>query len=390
MVQGLSNADLSRLWLLRGRHTTKQAVEKAIHYGLPLWPEAVHMARSYHRAKKDLAGGKYYIIGSEFTETEYDSPYCYRELGRYPEDWEKRNNYQKAIEELEKLEFSKENSSGVNAYDVSARACFENDKNKHIELLLGGVSAVELENLQSERNSLDICQISDDAISECEVEDGSCRSNPDLVRCQRQDLSQILIHDKADVFKEKTGRKELCSERETVNDIDRGPNKVCQARNEESMNHGSTNASSLKQESTTVKRNVKDFTLKRLDFSACEEKLHRMCEEQFLRPRSPIRSFAQILPKEEWIYHYAMSRNDENAPTTAQGDTSVSATSEEEDVKLSSEKVVEGIKQAVASEDSSEESEELCADSIPRVLDGSVSVEEKPKRSFVYPFDGEI
>uniref|UniRef100_A0A0K0DQB3 Mitotic checkpoint serine/threonine-protein kinase BUB1 n=1 Tax=Angiostrongylus cantonensis TaxID=6313 RepID=A0A0K0DQB3_ANGCA len=375
-------------------------VEKAIHYGLPLWPEAVHMARSYHRAKKDLAGGKYYIIGSEFTETEFDSPYSYRELGRYPEDWEKRNKYQKAIEELEKLEFSKD-SSGVNAHgdasslfrslskslkDASARACFENDKSKHIALLLGGVSAGELEILQSERNSLDICQISDDAVSECEVEDGSCRSDHDLLRCQRQDLSQILIHDKVDEFEEKTERKELCSERETAYDIDRGPNKPCQGRNEESMDHGSANASNLKQQSTTVKRNVKNFTLKRLDFSAYEEKLHRMCEENYLRPCSPVRSFARILPKEEWIYHYAMSRNEKNAPTTAQRDTSMSATSEEEDVKHSSEKV-EGIKQAIASEDNSEESEELCADSIPKVLDGSVSVEEKPKRSFVYPFD---
>ncbi|KJH40744.1 hypothetical protein DICVIV_13290, partial [Dictyocaulus viviparus] len=46
MTQDLSPADLSKLWLLRDRHTTKEAVEKAIYYGLPLWPEAVNLARA--------------------------------------------------------------------------------------------------------------------------------------------------------------------------------------------------------------------------------------------------------------------------------------------------------------------------------------------------------
>lgn len=43
--------------------------------------------------------------------------------------------------------------------EVAARVRFETDKNKHIELLLGGVSSTEFENLQSDRGSLDVCQV---------------------------------------------------------------------------------------------------------------------------------------------------------------------------------------------------------------------------------------
>lgn len=85
MVKDLSPAQLSTLWLLHDRHTNRHAVsgvqwtifdstffyisnknallhisiqvEKAIELGLPLWKEAVHLARACHRSNMDLAGG---------------------------------------------------------------------------------------------------------------------------------------------------------------------------------------------------------------------------------------------------------------------------------------------------------------------------------------------
>lgn len=40
-----------------------------------------------------------------------------------------------------------------------AKNLFESDRNKHIQLLLGGVSSTELENFQSEKSSLEICEV---------------------------------------------------------------------------------------------------------------------------------------------------------------------------------------------------------------------------------------
>ncbi|VDK63906.1 unnamed protein product, partial [Cylicostephanus goldi] len=81
MVKQLSPSELSTLWLLHDRHTTRQAVEKAIELGLPLWPEAVHLARACHRSNMDLAGGAYYVVGSDFVDNEDSSQYDYHELG---------------------------------------------------------------------------------------------------------------------------------------------------------------------------------------------------------------------------------------------------------------------------------------------------------------------
>ncbi|ETN68336.1 hypothetical protein NECAME_15875 [Necator americanus] len=44
---------------------------------------------------------------------------------------------------------------------------FKNDKNKHIQLLLEGISSRELDNLNSEQSSLEVCEISDDDESLC-------------------------------------------------------------------------------------------------------------------------------------------------------------------------------------------------------------------------------
>ncbi|KAJ1370412.1 hypothetical protein KIN20_032127 [Parelaphostrongylus tenuis] len=400
-------AELSRLWLLHGRHTTVRDVKEAIKYGLPLWPEAVRIARAYHRAKKDLVGGKYYIVGSDFVETEPDSPYHYHELGRYPDHWEIRNLYQKHFEEemqghskhsstigagsdalsphhlLSKTILSKTRDSNASP-DVCARAHFETDKNKHIELLLGGVSAHELDNLQSERNSLDICQISDDGNSECENRLGSSSNTSSRLDCDRQVLSQTQIHDKPDLSEAKSGEEEICSERETSEDVDKGSNKTCQATKEECIDHRPANAVK-ESEPTIVKRKGKDFTLKPIDLSESDEKLFRLCEEKFSRPCLPLRKIGPILPKEEWIREYAKSLNIDYAPKTIQPDISVRDTSEEENTKVNSEKVVEETDQAVLAKEDSEKNGQFCVDALS--LDGNISVKEKPKRCFVYPFD---
>lgn len=44
----------------------KERRGKAILLELPLWQEAVNLARAYHRSNKDLAGGKWYVLGSDF------------------------------------------------------------------------------------------------------------------------------------------------------------------------------------------------------------------------------------------------------------------------------------------------------------------------------------
>ncbi|KAJ1360673.1 hypothetical protein KIN20_019701, partial [Parelaphostrongylus tenuis] len=382
-------------------------VEEAIELGLPLWPEAVRIARAYHRAKKDLVGGKYYIVGSDFVENEPDSPYSYHELGRYPEHWDRRNLYQKLFGEekqghsehsstfgagsdapsqhhlLSKTIWSKTCDNNASP-DVCARAHFETDKNKHIELLLGGVSARELDYLQSECNSLDICQISDDGNSKCENRIGSSPNTLNFVDCERQVLSETQIHGIPDLSEAKSGEEEICSERESLEDVDKGSSNTCQANEKDCTDHRPTNA--VKEpEPTTVKRKGKDFTLKPVDLSEYDQKLFRLCEERFSRPRFPIRKIGPILPKEEWIREYARCLNEDNAPKTIQSDISVRDTSEEENTKVNSEKVVEGTAQAIVAEEDSEKNGQFCVDSVS--IDRSISVEEKPKRCFVYSFD---
>ncbi|EPB70547.1 hypothetical protein ANCCEY_10356 [Ancylostoma ceylanicum] len=133
-------------------------VEKAIELGLPLWKEAVHLARACHRSNMDLAGGAYYVVGSDFIDNEDSSQYAYHELGRYPDviACDLSQNHQ-----------SERLNCDISAAVDDATNPFESDRNKHIQLLLGGVSSTELENFQSEKSSLEICEISDDNESIC-------------------------------------------------------------------------------------------------------------------------------------------------------------------------------------------------------------------------------
>ncbi|EYB88403.1 hypothetical protein Y032_0248g98 [Ancylostoma ceylanicum] len=178
MVKDLSPAQLSALWLLHDRHTTRHAVEKAIELGLPLWKEAVHLARACHRSNMDLAGGAYYVVGSDFIDNEDSSQYAYHELGRYPDviacDLSQNHQSERLNCDIsagcllypstsrEELAHS---SASISVDDATNP--FESDRNKHIQLLLGGVSSTELENFQSEKSSLEICEISDDNESIC-------------------------------------------------------------------------------------------------------------------------------------------------------------------------------------------------------------------------------
>ncbi|KAJ1356628.1 hypothetical protein KIN20_014362, partial [Parelaphostrongylus tenuis] len=228
--------------------------------------------------------------------------------------------------------------------DVCARARFENDENKHTEMLLGGLSAREFDNLQSERNSLDICQISDDGNSEWDNRAGSSHNTLNLLDCERQALCETQIHDKPDLSEAKSGEEERCSKRETLEDLDKGSSNTCQAIKEECVDSRSTNA--VKEpEPTTVKRKRKDFTLEPIDLSEFNEKLLRLCEEKFSRPRPPIRKIGPILPREEWIREYVRNLNENKAPKTIQLDILVRDTSEEKNTKVNSDKVVKGTDQ---------------------------------------------
>lgn len=120
-----------------------------------------------------------------FVETEINSEYTYHELGRYPlDEWLEAQKAKSAgvvnsEKECSRVEDKRQGLAPVEEpskvavsedAEVAARVRFETDKNKHIELLLGGVSSTEFENLQSDRGSLDVCQISEDGGSECEAE----------------------------------------------------------------------------------------------------------------------------------------------------------------------------------------------------------------------------
>ncbi|RCN25735.1 hypothetical protein ANCCAN_28550 [Ancylostoma caninum] len=244
MVKDLSPAQLSTLWLLHDRHTTRHAVEKAIELGLPLWKEAVHLARACHRSNMDLAGGAYYVVGSDFVDNEDSSQYAYHELGRYPDviacnlsrkDQNERFNSDIGTGCLLYPSTSREDllhSSAsmcrdsynsveylfsridINVLAVDdAKNPFESDRSKHIQLLLGGVSSADLENFQSEKSSLEICEISDDNESICTrscveasttpvSEEANDASNESSSMKQKEGQSVHLINEKSRSQKE--------------------------------------------------------------------------------------------------------------------------------------------------------------------------------------------
>ncbi|KAL6741887.1 hypothetical protein Aduo_015098 [Ancylostoma duodenale] len=226
MVKDLSPAQLSTLWLLHDRHTTRHAVEKAIELGLPLWKEAVHLARACHRSNMDLAGGAYYVVGSDFVDNEDSSQYAYHELGRYPDviacnlsrkDQNECFNSDIGTGCLLYPSTSREHllhsSASMSADD--AKNPFESDKSKHIQLLLGGVSSADLENFQSEKSSLEICEISDDNESICTRscveasttpvnEEANDASNESPVKRKKESRSVNLINEKAHSQEETT------------------------------------------------------------------------------------------------------------------------------------------------------------------------------------------
>ncbi|RCN28319.1 hypothetical protein ANCCAN_25938 [Ancylostoma caninum] len=224
MVKDLSPAQLSTLWLLHDRHTTRHAVEKAIELGLPLWKEAVHLARACHRSNMDLAGGAYYVVGSDFVDNEDSSQYAYHELGRYPDviacnlsrkDQNERFNNDIGTGCLLYPSTSREDllhSSASMSVD-DAKNPFESDRSKHIQLLLGGVSSADLENFQSEKSSLEICEISDDNESICTrscveasttpvSEEANDASNESSFMKQKEGQSVHLINEKSRSQKE--------------------------------------------------------------------------------------------------------------------------------------------------------------------------------------------
>ncbi|WKY10823.1 hypothetical protein Q1695_002854 [Nippostrongylus brasiliensis] len=176
-MEELTPSQLSMLWLLHGRHTTKQAVEKAILNELPLWPEAVQMARAYHRSKKDLAGGKYYILGSDFVETEPNSKYKYHELGRYPlNKWGREAETKKAAATEKDSEtvaaHKKELPGGSNSMDVlgpsvSLQKKASNDNRGQVHP--ANSMFVDTRDKLSTGNS-NFCEMSEEGNSECEFE----------------------------------------------------------------------------------------------------------------------------------------------------------------------------------------------------------------------------
>ncbi|KAK6053928.1 hypothetical protein COOONC_08567 [Cooperia oncophora] len=407
-MQELSAAELSMLWLLRDRHTTKQAVEKAILNELPLWPEAVHLARAYHRSKKDLAGGKYYILGSDFVENERNSPYSYHELGRYPIN--KRRNA--SVPRKSSPEISEKESLRIDALDYqtpltssvttqfppisellkdreSARDRFELDKSRHIQLLHGSGAPTTFENI--DRSALDICQISGDGGSECEA------GGDDVARLALAHSSgelrvaTVSVEDESAMTTQEASPSappilgELLEQGQSaaagllpLEDVP----KECALPNEPPIFADSNRATLPENESppSPVRKPI-------FDFSEFESEIMRQCERLF-RPRSPVRNFSRMLSLEDFR---EMSMRDESFMAFAkERGTSTGGNSEMEDVEAAVlaefDKIDEELEQAIMSGEVMEAGEEINAgDSLPN--EPSTSDKEKPKRCYVYPFD---
>ncbi|VDO25836.1 unnamed protein product [Haemonchus placei] len=356
VMQELSASELSMLWLLRGRHTTKQAVEKAILNELPLWPEAVHLARAYHRSKKDLAGGKYYIIGSDFVENERNSPYSYHEL--------------------EKEE---------------GRGSFEADKSKPIQLPLAGDGLTEFQSLYPDSNPLDVCQIFEDGSSECEA--GGV------------DVARLALGHSASELQVATVSAEEESAMATQEASPSAP-PLCQESLEQGQSAAvellpskedpkerailSEAAISTDSKQAAVPENERPASpLKKpiFDFSEFESEIMRQCERLF-RPRSPVRNFSRVLSLEDF---QELSMRDEGLMAFAKDrENSTSGNSEMEDVEAAVlaefDKIDEELEQAIMNGDVMESGEELNTGD-PLSRDASTSEKEKPKRCYVYPFD---
>uniref|UniRef100_A0A1I7WTX7 ANK_REP_REGION domain-containing protein n=1 Tax=Heterorhabditis bacteriophora TaxID=37862 RepID=A0A1I7WTX7_HETBA len=102
-----STGDLSALWLLRRPDgiTRRQDVEKAIRLGLPLWPDAVRMARLHHRSNDDLAGGMFYYVSKDFVDDKGDGDnFMYHEYVNYRE--QQMENYSRTCGDISSLSLS--------------------------------------------------------------------------------------------------------------------------------------------------------------------------------------------------------------------------------------------------------------------------------------------
>ncbi|XGW03733.1 hypothetical protein V3C99_015141, partial [Haemonchus contortus] len=409
-MQELSASELSMLWLLRGRHTTKQAVEKAILNELPLWPEAVHLARAYHRSKKDLAGGKYYIIGSDFVENERNSPYSYHELGRYPIN-KRRNasiprNISPENSEKESLRIDVGDDQPFLTSSVhtqfppepeslrekeEGRGSFEADKSKSIQLPLAGDGLTEFQSLYPDTNSLDICQIFEDGSSECEAGGvdvarlalGHSASELQVATVSAEEESAMATQEAS------PSAPPLCQE-----SLEQGQNAAVEllpskeVPKERAILSGPAISTDSKQ--AAVPENERPASPLRkpiFDFSEFESEIMRQCERLF-RPRSPVRNFSRVLSLEDF---QELSMRDEGIMAFAKDrENSTSGNSEMEDVEAAVlaefDKIDEELEQAIMNGDVMETGEELNTGD-PLSRDASTSEKEKPKRCYVYPFD---
>ncbi|VDM67743.1 unnamed protein product [Strongylus vulgaris] len=228
----------------------------------------------------DLAGGAYYIVGSDFVDNEDSAQYAYHEIGRYPDIYTRKSSKtaQGPLRRKEGVDHSYdlhtysllypkgscENVPTLPPRSTNARERFESDKSKHIQLLLEGVSSTELENFQSERSSLEICEISDDE-SICTK---SCVETCETPTSEEADNPPNKSHG------EHKTPKSLSREKPSQ-----------KARSEEE-----TCAPPIRSMKTS-ESNLKDKDEIRFDFSLCDAQLSRCCD---VPSTLPTRSFARM------------------------------------------------------------------------------------------------
>ncbi|KAK5974857.1 hypothetical protein GCK32_004650 [Trichostrongylus colubriformis] len=366
-MEELTNAQLSMLWLLRDVHTTKQAVEKAILNELPLWPDAIRMARAYHRSKKDLAGGKYYIIGSEWIEDEWNSPYSYHELGRYPINKRKNASVSRKLSPESSERESRSTGvrkdqlfstssvhtqfpSGSDSLKEKEAVCdqIESDRSKQ----LGGTAgaSTELDHLQLDRNLSDVYRISDDGSSECEAGDADV-TRLTLAPQGRNTATGSLPH--------KSAPKESAASRDPAISVD--PKR-----------------SEKRRPASPVKKPI-------FDYSVFEPEIRRQCE-LLIEPR-PIRSFSHFYTPEEFREKWLKEQEE----LLGKGkENSTSGNSEMEDVEAAVlaefDKADEELEQAIMSGEVMKAGEEMNRGE-PMPQNASNPDKEKAKRRYVYPFD---
>ncbi|CAJ0591337.1 unnamed protein product [Cylicocyclus nassatus] len=372
MVKQLSPSELSTLWLLHDRHTTRHAVEKAIELGLPLWPEAVHLARACHRSNMDLAGGAYYVVGSDFVDNEDSSQYDYHELGRYPDAYVSKSarltseqirsgNGSRSARDLNTFNLlypaSRDKLLGPLSRGTDARERFEDDKNKHIQLLLGGVSTTELENFQSERASLEICEISDDetvsdrsSLDPCKTPESEEADAPSA-SCNAQESTDAAIP----VLDNKKSEEETCL------------------------------PSSKPSEKSKPKDISKEEKIRR-DIASFEAQLASCCE---VPSTTTIRSFAPLMGREEFERRLrAEFEAKKEQERSSQNTSSQCGDSEVENLQTSGTEIDEAVSQLAPDSEMNEVISKLMKEDVAAEFTDARTT-TKFKRHYVEPFDGD-